>query len=66
MTEAELVTLKEIGAERRFAAGTPIVRAGDTADGLYCILSGEVEVLVDPDAGKQLRVEHDGGRNGFR
>jgi len=56
MTKTELARLKETGVERHFAAGTPIVHAGDPADCLYFILNGEVEVLVDTDAGNRLRL----------
>jgi glutaminase len=56
MTKIELAHLNETGVEKQFAAGTPIVRAGDPADCLYFILSGEVDVLVDTDAGGQLRL----------
>ena len=56
MTKIELAHLNGAGIEKQFAAGTQIVRAGDSADCLYFILSGEVEVLVDTDAGKQLRL----------
>jgi len=56
MTSQELQGLREAGFERLFATGTRIVRTGDTADSLFFILSGRVEVLVDRDAGHQLRV----------
>ena len=32
------------------------MRAGDPAESLYFILSGQVDVLVDTDAGHQLRL----------
>jgi glutaminase len=56
MTKTELAHLNETGMEQQFAVGTPIFRARDSADCLYFILSGEVEVLVDTDAGNQLRL----------
>jgi CRP-like cAMP-binding protein len=56
MTKIELAHLNEAGIEKQFAAGTQMVRAGDSAECQYFILSGEMEVLVDTDAGNQLRL----------
>ena len=56
MTEVELEDLRRTATERRFPAGARIVRAGDPAESLYFILSGQVDVLVDTDAGHQLRL----------
>jgi glutaminase len=56
MTPEELATLHEIAQERRFAAGASIFRAGDPADRLYFIFDGEVEVSIDADSGRQLRL----------
>ncbi len=56
MTPQELKSLRRAGQDRQFAAGTRIVRAGDEADSLYFILRGQVEVLVDTEAGHKLRV----------
>jgi len=56
LTRRELEGLSRVGTERRFAAGTRIVHAGDPAESMYFILSGQVEVLVDTEAGHQLRL----------
>jgi glutaminase len=56
MTPEEIQSLRGAGQDRRFPAGTRIVCAGDEADSLYFILSGQVEVLVNTEAGYQLRV----------
>jgi hypothetical protein len=40
----------------RFAAGTPVVRQGDTADRFYIITQGEVTVTRQDQAGKEVRV----------
>jgi glutaminase len=56
MTPQELASLEQAGEQREFAQGTRIVRAGDTAESLYFILSGQVDVLVDTDGGQQLRL----------
>ena len=56
MSEDQLDHLRASGTERRFSAGTAVFKAGDPADCLYFILAGDVEVLVDTDAGHQLRL----------
>lgn len=65
MTGEELEALRQAGEERRFAAGTLIVNAGDAADSLYFILSGEVEVSIDTDSGQRLRLTTLGPGMGF-
>jgi len=56
MTPEELEALAKAGEERRFSAGTRIVRAGDPAKSMYFILDGVVDVVVDTDDGHQLRL----------
>ena len=56
MTPEELNELHEVGAERRFPAGSTIVHSGDPAKSLYFILDGQVDVLVATDDGHQLRL----------
>ncbi len=56
MTAAELEGLRKVGVQRRFSAGTQIVRSGDPADSLFFILDGQVDVLVATDDGHQLRL----------
>ncbi|MCU0833052.1 MAG: glutaminase A [Chromatiaceae bacterium] len=56
MTPEELDALHAGGSERRFAAGTLIFRAGELAESLYFILSGEVEVWIDSGSGHHMRV----------
>ncbi len=56
MTRDELEALEATGQRRRFAAGSQIFRAGDSADSMFFILDGEVEVWVDTGAGNRVRV----------
>jgi len=56
MTSEELDGLAKAGEEKRFAAGTRIVRAGDLAKSMYFILDGVVDVVVDTDDGHHLRL----------
>ena len=56
MTETELAALKQLGEERHFSAGAQIVSAGDVADSMFFIYSGEVDVSVDSDSGHPVRL----------
>lgn len=56
MTSEELQALRAAGVERRLAAGTLLFRAGDPADSLYFIFSGEIEVWIDSGSGHHLRL----------
>jgi glutaminase len=56
MTTAELDEIRASGEERSFAAGNRIFRAGDTAESMYFIFSGEVEVWIDSGSGHHLRL----------
>ncbi len=46
----EIARLSRFGEVRGFRSGTPILKAGETAAGLYLILSGEVLVTPHEDA----------------
>lgn len=61
MSEAEIGALEQCGAELRYAAGDTVFRSGNTADAMYFILDGEVEVLVDTGSGQQMRLTTLGG-----
>src|SRR3954467_4128965 len=41
----EIERLKRFGALRHYPAGTPIMKAGEVAEGLAFVLKGEIEVL---------------------
>ena len=56
MTAEELEALRQTGNERMFKAGSLICRAGDAAQTMYFIYSGEVEVAVDTASGNRLRL----------
>ena len=56
MTAEELSALRQTGHERNFKAGSLICRAGDPAESMYFIYSGEVEVAVDTASGNRLRL----------
>jgi glutaminase len=56
MTSEDLAALRDVGDERRISAGTLMFRAGDPAESLYFIYSGEVEVWIDSGSGHHLRV----------
>ena len=56
MTPDEIDALREVGKTREFAAGTTIFRVGDHGDSLYFILSGEVEVSINTESNRRLRL----------
>ncbi|MCB1724193.1 MAG: glutaminase A [Chromatiaceae bacterium] len=56
MSTEELATVRRVGVQRQFVAGTRIFRAGDAAGSLYFIFNGEVEVSIDADSGRRLRL----------
>jgi glutaminase len=56
MTAEEPAAINHSGERRRFAAGALVIRAGETAESMYFIFSGEVEVWVDPGSNHRLRV----------
>jgi glutaminase len=56
MTPEELLELRSLGEHKQFAAGACVFRAGDPADALYFMFSGEVEVSVATDSGRRLRL----------
>jgi len=41
---------------QRFHAGETLVRAGDTQPALFIVVSGSLEVLAEPDRGKERRI----------
>lgn len=47
----ELMALRQVAAERQFAAGEEIFREGDRGDGLYVVKDGLVEIsgLINHD-----------------
>ncbi len=56
MTAAELEDLRRFGEDREFPSGTRIFKAGDSAESMYFIFSGEVEVWIDTGSGQHLRL----------
>ena len=54
MTHEELESLRHAGREREFKTGERIFDAGDRAESMFFILSGEVEVWIDTGAGQPL------------
>jgi glutaminase len=56
MTAAELEDLRQSGEDREFPSGTRIFKAGDSAESVYFIFSGEVEVWIDTGSGQHLRL----------
>ena len=52
----DLEALRRVGKERRFTVGDLVVRTGDSADSLYFIVDGQVDVVVNTDDGHRLRV----------
>jgi CRP-like cAMP-binding protein len=44
LSSSQLRRLAEVGAERTFPAGEPVVREGENGQALYVILEGEAEV----------------------
>lgn len=45
---------------REFAEGEALYHYGDAADGLYCIISGAIEVTVPSDDGQEFIAHRDG------
>jgi len=56
MTSDELKELKALGQSKRIAAGERIFSAGDQAESLYFIVSGEIEVWIEASSGAHLRL----------
>ncbi|UHD16585.1 glutaminase A [Thiocapsa bogorovii] len=54
MTGEEIEALRQAGREREFKGGSLIFNAGDCAESMFFILSGEVEVWIDTGAGHPL------------
>ncbi|EGV17234.1 glutaminase A [Thiocapsa marina] len=54
MTHDELESLRRAGLEREFKTGERIFHAGDRAESMFFILSGEVEVWIDTGASLPL------------
>ena len=65
LTVAELEDLRREGTARQIASGVRIVKKGEPAESLYFILSGEVEVLIETEAGTRLRLTTLGPGNTF-
>jgi thioredoxin reductase (NADPH) len=60
LTSADIARLKRFGAERRYAPGDLVSRAGEPAEGLFVILSGEVSVAAH-EAHERTIVTHKAG-----
>ena len=56
MTGDELEALRQAGREHEIKAGSRIFNAGDCAESMFFIFSGEVEVWIDTGAGHHLRL----------
>jgi glutaminase len=57
MAEDTLERLRSLGQERRFESGQRIVKTGEPAESMFFIHAGELEVVVDADAHKRLRLK---------
>jgi glutaminase len=57
MTDETLERLRSLGQQRRFASGECIVKTGEPAESMFFINAGELEVVVDADAQKRLRLK---------
>jgi glutaminase len=56
MTAEEIETLRRAGSTQRFPAGATIFRVGEEGHSLFFILDGEVEVSIDTDSNRRLRL----------
>ncbi len=56
MTPEEIEALRRLGEQRTFPPGTLILKAGDSADSMFFIFSGEVEAWVDAGSTQRLRL----------
>jgi len=62
LPEATIARIASGGQERRYAKGATLYRAGDTADGLYLVLSGRVHVTREHASSAEfLHTEGAGG-----
>jgi glutaminase len=56
MTPEEHEELRRCGEDRMFPAGTLVFKAGDSAESMYFIFSGEVDVWIDTGSGGRFRL----------
>ena len=64
-TERQLTGMVPAVKHRSFQPGAPILRAGDTPDGLYVLLSGRAKVVHDDGHGRTLIVTYIGPNEFF-
>jgi glutaminase len=56
MSSEDIEELQRAGEVRLFPAGTGIFKAGDAAESMYFIFSGDVEVWIDTGSGHHMRL----------
>jgi CRP/FNR family cyclic AMP-dependent transcriptional regulator len=56
LTDSDLASMLPAMQQRAFPARTCILRAGESSDGLYVVLSGRVRVLLDDGEGHEIIV----------
>src|SRR5215468_9243862 len=60
LSAADIERLKRFGSPRRYAKGDLVSRAGEPAEGLFVILSGEVSMSAHEEHGRAI-VTHSAG-----
>jgi CRP-like cAMP-binding protein len=56
LSEANLIALAKIASQERYEAGDLVFREGMPADKLYLILSGQIDLVIQIDAGGMTAV----------
>lgn len=66
LAEADIIEIAAIAVQRKFAKNEVIFLRGDSGDGLYGIISGEIRVVTDTEDGKEhfLNTQRDGDIGG--
>ena len=61
LDDAELAALRPLGVRRAVSAGEYLYREGDTGYDFYVVLSGAVEIVVNPDGKQRVIARHSPG-----
>ena len=62
LDDAELAALRPLGVRRPVSAGEYLYREGDPSYDFYVVLSGAVEIVVNPDGKERVIARHTPGR----
>ena len=62
LDDAELAALRPLGVRRAVSAGEYLYREGDPGYDFYVVLSGAIEIVVNPDGKERVIARHPPGR----